>query len=106
IQLHHPHPGAHEVAHEARGAVVLGADLCDGAQPAVNRLRLRVEGRLSRDGSLRWTATRADLIFGSHGQLHAIAEICTQDDGAERFVCDFVRAWVRVMELDRFGLAG
>jgi catalase-peroxidase len=59
------------------------------------------EGRLRRDGSLRWTATRADLIFGSHSQLRAIAEIYAQDDGAERFVHDFVRAWVKVMELDR-----
>jgi catalase-peroxidase len=59
------------------------------------------EGRLRRDGSQRWTATRADLIFGSHSQLRAIAEIYAQDDGAERFVHDFVRAWVKVMELDR-----
>jgi catalase-peroxidase len=64
------------------------------------------EGRQRSDGSLRWTATRADLIFGSHSQLRAIAEIYAQDDGAERFIHDFVRAWVKVMELDRCDLGG
>jgi catalase-peroxidase len=64
------------------------------------------EGRSRSDGQLRWTATRADLIFGSHSQLRAIAEIYAQDDGAERFIHDFAGAWVKVMELDRFDLAG
>jgi catalase-peroxidase len=64
------------------------------------------EGRLRSDGSPRWTATRADLIFGSHSQLRAIAEIYAQSDGAERFATDFVRAWTKVMELDRFDLRG
>jgi catalase-peroxidase len=64
------------------------------------------EGRSRSDGQLRWTATRADLIFGSHSQLRAIAEVYAQSDGAERFAADFVRAWVKVMELDRFDLAG
>jgi catalase-peroxidase len=64
------------------------------------------EGRQRSDGSLRWTATRADLIFGSHSQLRAIAEIYAQDDGAERFIHDFVRTWVKVMELDRCDLGG
>jgi catalase-peroxidase len=62
------------------------------------------DGRSRADGSLRWTATRADLVFGSNSQLRAIAEIYAQEDGAERFVPDFVRAWVKVMELDRFDL--
>jgi catalase-peroxidase len=61
-------------------------------------------GRSRADGSLRWTATRADLVFGSNSQLRAIAEIYAQEDGAERFVQDFVRVWVKVMELDRFDL--
>ena len=61
-------------------------------------------GRSRADGSLRWTATRADLVFGSNSQLRAIAEIYAQQDGAARFVHDFVRAWVKVMELDRFDL--
>jgi catalase-peroxidase len=62
------------------------------------------EGRNRSDGSLRWTATRADLVFGSNSQLRAIAEIYAQADGAERFIHDFVTAWVNVMELDRFDL--
>jgi catalase-peroxidase len=62
------------------------------------------EGRSRADGSLRWTATRADLVFGSNSQLRAIVEIYAQADGAERFVHDFVKAWVKVMELDRFDL--
>ncbi|MEB3201011.1 MAG: catalase/peroxidase HPI [Synechococcaceae cyanobacterium] len=62
------------------------------------------EGRSRRDGQLRWTATRADLVFGSNSQLRAIVELYAQDDGAGRFVADFVRAWVKVMELDRFDL--
>jgi len=56
------------------------------------------------DGSLRWTATRADLVFGSNSQLRAIVEIYAQEDGAGRFIDDFVKAWVKVMELDRFDL--
>jgi catalase-peroxidase len=62
------------------------------------------EGRNRADGRLRWTATRADLVFGSNSQLRAIVEVYAQRDGAERFIHDFVRAWVKVMELDRFDL--
>ena len=62
------------------------------------------EGRSRADGSLRWTATRADLVFGSNSQLRAIVEIYAQEDGSERFIRDFVNAWVKVMELDRFDL--
>ena len=62
------------------------------------------EGRSRADGSLRWTATRADLVFGSNSQLRAIVEIYAQEDGAGRFIDDFVKAWVKVMELDRFDL--
>ncbi len=68
---------------------------------AANRV---YEGRRREDGRLCWSATRTDLVFGSNSQLRAIAEIYAQDDGAERFVQDFVRAWVKVMELDRFDL--
>ena len=60
------------------------------------------EGRSRSDGRLRWTATRADLVFGSNSQLRAIVEVYAQDDGRDRFVHDFVSAWVKVMELDRF----
>jgi catalase-peroxidase len=62
------------------------------------------EGRSRADGSLRWSATRADLVFGSNSQLRAIVEVYAQNDGAGRFIHDFVQAWVKVMELDRFDL--
>ena len=55
-------------------------------------------------GQPRWTASRVDLVFGSNSQLRAIAEVYAQDDGQRRFVGDFVAAWVKVMELDRFEL--
>jgi catalase-peroxidase len=60
------------------------------------------EGRDRASGALRWTATRVDLAFGSHSQLRALAEVYAQADGQERLVRDFVAAWVKVMELDRF----
>ena len=56
-------------------------------------------------GQPRWTASRVDLVFGSNSQLRAIAEVYAQNDGKERFIEDFVGAWVKVMELDRFDLA-
>ncbi|WP_424346758.1 catalase/peroxidase HPI [Kocuria sp. CH-021] len=55
-------------------------------------------------GELRWTATAADLVFGSHSQLRAISEVYASADAGEKFVRDFVAAWVKVMELDRFDL--
>ena len=55
-------------------------------------------------GDLRWTATAVDLIFGSNSQLRALAEVYASDDAEEKFVRDFVAAWVKVMELDRFDL--
>jgi catalase-peroxidase len=63
------------------------------------------EGRDRTTGALRWTASRADLIFGSNSQLRAIAEVFASDDGEEKFVSDFVAAWDKVMNLDRFDLA-
>jgi len=62
------------------------------------------EGRDRRSGALRWTATRADLVFGSSSQLHALAEVYASSDGQEKFVRDFVAAWTKVMNLDRFDL--
>ncbi len=62
------------------------------------------EGRDRASGALRWTATRVDLVFGSNAQLRAIAEVYAQADGAAKFVRDFIAAWTRVMELDRFDL--
>ncbi|MBI3101615.1 MAG: catalase/peroxidase HPI [Burkholderiales bacterium] len=60
------------------------------------------EGRDRANGALRWTATRVDLAFGSNSQLRALAEVYAQADGQARFVRDFVAAWAKVMELDRF----
>ena len=57
-----------------------------------------------RTGTVRWTATRVDLIFGSNSILRAYAEVYAQDDNREKFVRDFVAAWVKVMNADRFDL--
>ncbi|MGE0238614.1 MAG: catalase/peroxidase HPI [Parvibaculaceae bacterium] len=63
------------------------------------------EGRDRASGKVKWTATRADLIFGSHSQLRALAEVYACADSKEKFVKDFVAAWSKVMNLDRFDLA-
>ncbi|MDD9910103.1 MAG: catalase/peroxidase HPI [Ahrensia sp.] len=60
------------------------------------------EGRDRKTGMVKWTGTRADLVFGSNSQLRALAEAYAQDDAKERFVADFVKAWDKVMMLDRF----
>jgi catalase-peroxidase len=62
------------------------------------------EGRDRRSGELRWSGSRVDLVFGSNSQLRAIAEVYAQRDGAGRLVGDFVAAWVKVMNADRFDL--
>jgi catalase-peroxidase len=62
------------------------------------------EGRDRTTGEAKWTATAADLVFGSHSQLRAIAEVYASDDAKEKFVRDFVAAWDKVMNLDRFDL--
>jgi catalase-peroxidase len=62
------------------------------------------EGRDRVAGSLKWTGTRVDLIFGSNSELRALAEVYACDDAKEKFVHDFVAAWVKVMNLDRFDL--
>jgi catalase-peroxidase len=63
------------------------------------------EGLDRKTGKPKWTATRVDLLFGSHSQLRAIAEVYAQNDSREKFVKDFVAAWAKVMNLDRFDLA-
>jgi catalase-peroxidase len=63
------------------------------------------EGRDSASGELRWSASRVDLVFGSNSELRALAEVYASDDAREKFVQDFVAAWAKVMELDRFDLA-
>jgi catalase-peroxidase len=62
------------------------------------------EGRDRRTNALKWTATRVDLIFGSHSQLRALAEVYGSADSNEKFIKDFVAAWCKVMDLDRFDL--
>ncbi|WP_445156961.1 catalase/peroxidase HPI [Halomonas sp. E14] len=63
------------------------------------------EGRDRKSGEVKWTGTRVDLVFGSNSQLRAIAEVYAQDDAKEKFVEDFVAAWNKVMNADRFDLA-
>ena len=63
------------------------------------------EGRDRKTGKVRWTGTRVDLVFGSNSQLRAIAEVYASEDAKEKFVQDFVAAWDKVMNLDRFDLA-
>jgi catalase-peroxidase len=63
------------------------------------------EGRDRKTKAVKWTGTRVDLIFGSHSQLRAFAEVYACADSKEKFVKDFVAAWNKVMNLDRFDLA-
>ena len=81
----------------------------------VNLLDMRTEWKPSGDGvyegcdrdtgNVKWTGTRVDLVFGSNSQLRALAEVYGQDDAGGKFVCDFVSAWNKVMNADRFDLA-
>jgi catalase-peroxidase len=63
------------------------------------------EGRDRATSELKWTGTRVDLIFGSNSQLRALAEVYACEDAGEKFVHDFISAWNKVMNLDRFDLA-
>jgi catalase-peroxidase len=72
---------------------------------AVSETQDVFEGRDRKTGELKWTATRVDLIFGSNSQLRALAEVYASADAHEKFVKDFVAAWTKVMNLDRFDLA-
>ena len=63
------------------------------------------EGRDRKTNEVKWTGTRVDLIFGSHSQLRALAEVYASADSKEKFVKDFVAAWNKVMNADRFDLA-
>jgi catalase-peroxidase len=62
------------------------------------------EGTDRKTGDKKWTATRADLVFGSNSELRAISEVYASSDAKEKFVKDFLSAWVKVMNLDRFDL--
>jgi len=70
----------------------------------VNEAREEFEGRDAKSGEVRWTGTRVDLVFGSNSQLRAIAEAYGESGGEERFIRDFIAAWDKVMNLDRFDL--
>jgi len=72
---------------------------------ASNEEKTLFEGHDRETGELKWTATRVDLIFGSNAQLRALAEVYGSDDAEEKFLHDFVTAWNKVMNLDRFDLA-
>jgi catalase-peroxidase len=63
------------------------------------------DGRDRKSGAARWTATRADLIFGSNAELRAVGEVYAQKGGEEKFKKDFVKAWTKVMNADRFDLS-
>lgn len=69
---------------------------------AVSEAQELFEGRDRATGAVRWTGTRADLVFGSHSQLRALAESFAEADALPRFVATFVQAWTKVMEADRF----
>ena len=71
---------------------------------AVSAAQEVYEGRDRKSGELKWTGTRADLVFGSNSQLRALAEVYGSSDAQEKFVRDFVAAWTKVMNLDRFDL--
>jgi catalase-peroxidase len=62
------------------------------------------EGRDRKTGKVKWTGSRVDLAFGSNSQLRSIAEVYASDDAKAKFVEDFVAAWTKVMNLDRFDL--
>ncbi|MNB78361.1 Catalase-peroxidase [compost metagenome] len=62
------------------------------------------EGRDRKTGAVKWTGTRVDLVFGSNAQLRALAEVYASADAQQKFVKDFVAAWTKVMNLDRFDL--
>ena len=72
------------------------------AWKATDESREVFEGRDRKTNQLKWTATRADLIFGSNSELRALAEVYASSDANEKFVKDFVAAWTKVMDLDRF----
>ena len=93
----------------ARGNLVVDGDTVVVAVRLAGQLRrittLHLVGLDLATGEVKWTATRADLVFGSNSQLRALAEVYAQDDMQDRFVSDFVAAWNKVMNADRFELA-
>ena len=78
-------------------------DIGTAWRPSVSEMNV-YEGSDRATGKPKWTATAADLVFGAHSQLRALAEVYACDDGQEKFVRDFVTAWNKVMNLDRYDL--
>ena len=74
--------------------------------PVADTFDNKFEGKDRKTGAAKWTGTRADLVFGSHSQLRALAEVYGASDAKEKFVKDFVAAWTKVMNADRFDLRG
>jgi catalase-peroxidase len=72
---------------------------------AVSEAKDVFEGRARKTGEVKWTATRVDLVFGSSSQLRALSEVYASADAEDKFVRDFVAAWTKVMDLDRFDVA-
>ncbi len=72
---------------------------------ADDRRRGDLRGRDRKTGAVKWTGSRVDLLFGSNSQLRALAEVYACGDAQRKFVDDFVAAWTKVMNLDRFDLA-
>ncbi len=104
----HAEPAMHGVFTERRETLstdflVLLLDMRTQWQPAPGVPGV-YEGRDRSTQALKWTATRADLVFGSHAQLRAIAEVYASSDAPKKFVADFVAAWDKVMNLVRFDL--
>lgn len=77
-------------------------DMANTCKPAGKNL---YEIRDRKTGQVKWTATRVDLVFGSNSVLRAYAEVYAQEDSREKFLRDFITAWTRVMNADRFDLA-
>ena len=80
-------------------------DMSTEWHPSGNGAGGTYEGRDRKTGAVKWTGTRVDLIFGSNSQLRALAEVYACTDSKEKFVKDYVAAWNKVMNLDRFDLA-
>jgi catalase-peroxidase len=99
--------GAHGVFTDRPGALTNDFFvnlLAPGTEWKVSSAENVYEGRDPGTGELKWTATAVDLVFGSNSQLRAVAEVYAADDAGEKFVTDFVAAWTKVMNLDRFDL--
>ena len=77
---------------------------CEYPLASSSKEEVLFEGRDRKTGKVKWTGTRADLIFGSNSQLRAISEVYASEDSKVKFINDFISAWTKVMNLDRFDL--